>query len=147
MSWYKKAQNLGDFEHEKINFKEVGARASEMSEDELRFALDDLNKTIKLQEESRKAGFNTPKLGYYYDERHIYQAELNKRKKNTPIEDEINKMPLDAKNLYMFAKKYPGVHSYKKDVPTKQAIQWLLKRKYIGLNEFDQFFCITHHFK
>ena len=59
-----------------------------------------------------------------------------------PSEDEINKMPQDAKKMYLFAKKYPGLHSYKKDVPTKKAVQWLVNRGYIKSNQYDQFYII-----
>jgi hypothetical protein len=50
------------------------------SDESLAFTLKDLNSVIAIQEQSNRDGFQTPKLGYYYDERHTVITEMRKRR-------------------------------------------------------------------
>ena len=76
----KTAQSPG-FEQEKYDFASGIARAKEMSTEQLHYAILDLKKTIKIQEEWNRDETQVPprKLGYYYDELHTYTQELKNR--------------------------------------------------------------------
>jgi len=62
-------------------FKTYGARARKMSEDQLRYALNDLVEAIEICEAEAKLGSVREKHGFYLDEQHIYNGELYRRKR------------------------------------------------------------------
>jgi hypothetical protein len=68
------------------NFTEGTARAKQMTDDELRYALKDLKEVIDIQEAANRKGGHTPKLGYYWDEYHTYSQELNERRTGKPVD-------------------------------------------------------------
>ena len=76
----KQGQSPG-FEREKYDFTSGTDRAKQMTTSELHYAILDLKKTIKVQEEWNRDETQAPprKLGYYYDELHTYTQELSKR--------------------------------------------------------------------
>jgi hypothetical protein len=51
------------------------------SDDSLAYGLQDLNEVIEAQEAMARAGFKTPKLDQYLDERHYVCMEITIRRK------------------------------------------------------------------
>lgn len=65
-----------------FDFPAGEARAKGMTTPALLYTLKDLDEVIRVQEASVRAGHDCPKLGYYYDERHVVSAEYNRRMKS-----------------------------------------------------------------
>ena len=71
----------------KYDFIRGKKRAKEMCMQSLLYVREDLNNAIKAQEGMHKAGYHTPKLGYYHDERHVICDEIRESEQSR-IEDE-----------------------------------------------------------
>lgn len=77
--------NGNDFEREKFDFNRAKERISKMTDEALQYTLKDIEETIRIQEKANREGHQTPKLGYYYDERLAVLTEIQKRKNSSGL--------------------------------------------------------------
>jgi N-acetyl-anhydromuramyl-L-alanine amidase AmpD len=61
-----------------------------MSDSSLKFARADLQETIDIQEEMNRKGFDTPKLGQYWDDYFAVVSELKNRHQDRLLNQQAN---------------------------------------------------------
>ena len=84
-AWVLKNCKFAQSEAVPYDFAAGKRKARKMSDEALLWTIDDIKKTLEIQEPAAREGtMQTPKLGYYADELHTMIEELNRRRNPRP---------------------------------------------------------------